>query len=213
VRAARAESGPDRKIDVEEMVHVRIAVVYESVFGNTHVVADAIAEGVREAQPGATVELIRVGEPDAHRVEEVDLLIVGGPTHVRGMTTHRSRSMALQSDEQHRLGDEEHPGHSIEPGAEGPGVRDWFHGLPHAATVRFAAAFDTRAESWLAGGAAHGIAHRLRRHGYQLIAEPEGFHVQGMEGPLRDGERDRARVWGAAVTRRAATEQTALHTG
>jgi hypothetical protein len=195
------------------MVRVRIAVVYESVFGNTHEVADAIAEGVREAQPDATVELIRVGEPDAHRVEHVDLLLVGGPTHMRGMSTHTSRSMALQSDEQHRLGDEEHHGHGIEPGAEGPGVRDWFHGLPHAPKDSFAAAFDTRGEGWVAGGAAHGIAHRLRRHGYHLIAEPEGFHIQDMEGPLRDGERDRAREWGAAVTRRAATEKTTLHTG
>jgi hypothetical protein len=200
-------------IDVEEMVHVRIAVVYESVFGNTHEVADAIAAGVRDAQPEAAVELIRVGAPDAHRVEEADLLIVGGPTHMRGMTTHMSRSMALQSDEQHRIGDEEHAGHGIEPGAEGPGVRDWFHGLARPPKGRFAAAFDTRGEGWVAGGAAHGIAARLRRHGYRLLAEAEGFRITGTEGPLADGERDRARLWAAAVTRRAATEKTALHTG
>jgi hypothetical protein len=200
---------PTGEIDDEEMVHVRIAVVYESVFGNTHVVADAIAEGVRDAQPEATVHLIRVGEPDAHRVEEADLLIVGRPTHMLGMTTRTSRSMALQSDEQHRLGDEEHPGHAIEPGAEGPGVRGWFHGLPHAAKGRFAAAFDTRGESRVAGGAAHGIAARLRRHGYRLIAQAEGFHITGTEGPLAAGELDRARRWAAELTRRAATELSA----
>jgi hypothetical protein len=41
---------------------------------------------------------------------------------------------------------------------------------------RQAAAFDTRLGSPLAGGAAHGIARRLRRHGYQLASDPEGTY-------------------------------------
>ena len=60
----------------------------------------------------------------------------------------------------------------------------------------------------LAGGAAHGIAHRLRRHGYDLVAEPEGFVIESAEGPLRTDEHDRARDWGAAIARRAAAYAT-----
>jgi hypothetical protein len=87
-----------------------------------------------------------------------------------------------------------------EPGAEGPGARDWFHDLPKTATHPHAAAFDTRAAAPMSGGAAHGIAHRLRAHGYDLVAEPTGFVIEGgADGPLRDGELDRARAWGTTL--------------
>ena len=43
---------------------MRVAVVYESLYGNTHDIAEAIAAGVTEAQPGAQVDLVRVGEAD-----------------------------------------------------------------------------------------------------------------------------------------------------
>jgi hypothetical protein len=94
----------------------------------------------------------------------------------------------------------------LEPGAEGPGIRDWFHGLPRADEPRRAAAFDTRIGARMAGGAARGIASRLRHHGYELIADPEGFLIQDNgEGPLQAGEEERARAWGAGLVRQAAT--------
>lgn len=37
-----------------------------------------------------------------------------------------------------------------------------------------------------------------------FAAKAEGFIVTGSEGPLRDGELDRARNWGAALARQAA---------
>jgi hypothetical protein len=54
----------------------------------------------------------------------------------------------------------------------------------------------------MVGAAAKGIAHRLERHGYELVAEPEGFLIVGDEGQLKDGERERARAWGADLVRR-----------
>ena len=53
----------------------------------------------------------------------------------------------------------------------------------------------------MAGGAARSVARQLHKHGYQLAAAPEGFIVTGAEGPLRDGEIERARHWGAALAR------------
>jgi hypothetical protein len=67
--------------------------------------------------------------------------------------------------------------------------------LPYVDEGR-AASFDTRFARPFAGGAAPRLARRLARLGYTLTGEPTGFIVTGMEGPLRPGERDRARDWG-----------------
>lgn len=54
---------------------MRAVVVYESMYGNTHVIADAIASGL-----GQTCEVIvaPVGEAAAAAVATADLLVVGG---------------------------------------------------------------------------------------------------------------------------------------
>jgi hypothetical protein len=178
---------------------MRVAIVYESLFGNTHEVAAAVAAGVTEAQPGAQVDLLRVGEATAEQAAAADLLIVGGPTHMRGMTTGLSRSLGVSSEAKKDADERQ----DLEPDAEGPGVRDWFHELPKTTDRRPAAAFDTRIPARLAGGAAPAIARRLRHHGYDVIADPEGFFIQhNGEGPLEDGETDRARAWAAGLVRR-----------
>ena len=179
---------------------MNVAVVYESLYGNTREVAEAIARGVADARPDVTVDVFRVGEADPQRLATADLLVVGGPTHMRGMTTGMSRHLGVSAEAKKDPAE----AHDLEPGAEGPGVRDWLHDLPRAGEGRIAAAFDTRIGARLAGGAASGIAHRLRRHGYSLVAEPEGFCIQDNgEGPLKDGELDRARSWGAELSRHA----------
>jgi hypothetical protein len=172
---------------------MRFVIVYESLFGNTHEIADAIGAGLREAHPDAWVDCLQVAEADPDVVQQADLLVVGGPTHMRGMTSGVSRKMGLQA------ADHEGAGHEPEPGAEGPGVRDWFDALPKPARSPKAAAFDTRAAARFAGGAANGIARRLRHHGYELVADPHGFVIEDTEGPLREGERDRAKAWGATL--------------
>ena len=180
---------------------MEIAVVFESMFGATHEVADAIAEGVAEARPDATVACLRVGDADRDRVARADVVIVGGPTHMRGMTSGMTRKMAVQMEEKREQEDGGHVGHGLEPGVEGQGLRDWFHSLPKAPKGRQAAAFDTRGEGAMMGGAARGIAHRLESHGYDLLAGPEGFVIEGDDQLLREGERARARAWAAGLVR------------
>ena len=180
-------------------------VVYESMFGMTHDVADAVAEGVATTLPGARVVCLRVGDATPARLGTPDLLIVGGPTHMRGMSSGMSRKIAVSMEEKAARGESEHQGHGLEPDVEGPGLRTWFHELPKAGEGQFAAAFDTRGDGGpVVGGAARGIQHRLQRHGYRIVGEPEGFVIEGDAGQLRAGERDRARTWAAAVTRHAA---------
>lgn len=182
-----------------------VAVVYESMFGMTHDVADAVAEGIAEARPDARVVCLRAGDAEQDRLGTPDLLIVGGPTHMRGMSSAMTRKMAASIEAKAERGEGEHQGHGPEPDIEGPGLRDWFHKLPKAAKGRPAAAFDTRGDYGpMVGGAARGIAHRLQRHGYHLLADPEGFIIEGDAGQLRSGERERARAWAADLTRRAA---------
>ncbi|HEX5512471.1 MAG TPA: flavodoxin domain-containing protein [Actinomycetales bacterium] len=191
------------------MAIVDVAVVYESMFGMTHDVAEAVAEGVAEAYPDARVMCLRVSEAATEKVGTPDLLIVGGPTHMRGMSSSMSRKMAVSIEEKAERGEGQHQGHGLEPDMPGEGLRDWFH---HLAKVKghAGAAFDTRGDYGpMVGGAAHGIARRLERHGYRLAAEPEGFIVEGDAGQLREGERERARAWAVQVTRDAAQARAA----
>ena len=93
-----------------------------------------------------------------------------------------------------------------EPTPGEPALRAWLANLPHTSGAR-AAAFDTRLGKapWLTGAASRGIAKRLRRHGYTVV-ETASFVVTGGEGPLVDGELERARRWGlelAAWARRS----------
>ncbi|WP_329321750.1 flavodoxin family protein [Streptomyces sp. NBC_01262] len=177
---------------------MRVVIVYESLFGNTREVAEAVRDGVRRARPDADVDCLRVSEAGPEQIGTADLLVVGGPTHMRGMTTRMSRKMGLKTEENERTEDPA-AGHEPDQGAEGPGIRDWFHDIPRDVHGAHAAAFDTRADFRLAGGAAPAIARRLRGHGYDVVTEPEGFIVEDSDGPLRQGEATRAAEWGAGM--------------
>jgi hypothetical protein len=168
-------------------------IVYESIYGNTRQVAEAIAEGLKRAGQ-AEIEVLSVDEAAARGQVEADLVVAGGPTHMHGMASSMSRKMAAQA-----AADD---GHVVEPGAaEGPGLRSWLRDQRGAGTP--AAAFDTRADAspLLTGMAARGIAKRLRRGGFETFTDPESFLVEDSEGPLAEGELDRARRWGELLAR------------
>lgn len=163
-------------------------VVYESVYGNTREVAEAIADGV------GAIAVLPVHEAEA-RQGTVDLLIVGGPTHAHRLATKRSRHVGAATAQ------EDAQGH-LEAGATAePGLRTWLHDLSPGA-AHHAATFDTRLDKspWITGAAARGIARRLRRLGIDVVAT-ESFLVEDAEGPLVAGELERARAWGAELVR------------
>ena len=81
---------------------IKITIVYESMFGNTHKVAQAISDGVREAHPDAHVECVAVGRASPELIKSTDLLIVGGPTHLRHMTTNFSRKRQISREKKAR---------------------------------------------------------------------------------------------------------------
>jgi hypothetical protein len=81
----------------------------------------------------------------------------------------------------------------------GPGLRRWLYELPPGGGTR-AAVFDTRLDGspHMTGSAARGIARRLRHAGYGVL-ETDSFLVEDSEGPLADGELERARAWAAGL--------------
>ena len=153
----------------------RAVVVYESMFGNTRLVAEAIGRGLA---PAAEVAVVPVNKARADVLEGADLVVVGGPTHIHGMSRARSRQMAAT------MARKPSNGLTLEPGAEGPGLREWIPALgrlPVAAATVAAAAFDTRAQNvpLFTGRASKGISKALHRRGLTIVAKPESFVVAG----------------------------------
>ena len=174
---------------------MRALVVYESMYGNTHVVAANIADGLRATHE---VTLVPVAAATADLVAQVDLLVVGAPTHMHRLSTASSRQLARKAAAKPVSG------LTLDPDAGGPAVRDWLNSLADRRQA-LAAAFDTRltGSPALTGRASRGIGRRLARHGYFLVMPAESFLVSRQDQVI-DGEPARARRWGAALGAAAA---------
>jgi len=141
---------------------MKALIVYDSQFGNTEVIARAVAG----AAPRGAARAVRAGEANVTDLEGVDVLAVGSPT----------------------LG-----------GRPTPAIKAFLDGLPAGSLAKVrVAAFDTRMTMVIAklfGWAADRIAAGLAAKGGIPAAKAAGFVVKGREGPLADGERERAAVW------------------
>lgn len=180
---------------------MRALVVYESMFGNTQRIAEAIAEGLRSSvsdEGEREVDVREVGslagkidDVDLLDLDLLDLLVVGGPIHAWGMTRESSRK-----DVRKQAG-------NTAIVSTGIGIREFLaniHDTDHGQRPA-AATFDTaiRTRWFPTGSSAKPAARRLAKHGYRLIAKPEHFYVGGKTGPLLEGELERARAWGAKL--------------
>lgn len=176
---------------------MRTLVIYESMYGNTHVIAEAIGRGLSEE--GSEVTVVPVEDATAARVADADLLVIGGPTHVHGMSRESTRRSAVEE-----AGLPESELH-LDPAAPGEGLREWFETLGKLQLA--GAAFDTRVHlsAALSGRASKGIAKRMRHHGVRQVAEPESFFVT-KDNRLEAAEEQRAETWGRQLARAAATD-------
>ena len=166
---------------------MRALVVYETIWGNTGELADAIADGLRGGAGVETVDLVEAADAPPAIDPEVDLLVVGGPTHAFSMTTGSTRDSARQQ------------GATRIPAR---GIREWLEQLASPASAIAVATFDTRTvKPRLPGSAAKKAIKHLVRRGMQPIAKPETFGVHGYSGPLADGEIARAERWGRELAR------------
>jgi flavorubredoxin len=135
---------------------------------------ETIARALGEALSASGWETEVIPAPDAGWPDcsDLDLVVFGGPTQRHGLSP--AMNALLSGD---------HVGRCC-------GVA--------------AAAFDTRYQMAriLSGSAAEGIAARLEALGCHLVANPESFYVAGREGPLLEGELERARAWAVDVAAR-----------
>ena len=154
---------------------MKALVIYDSVFGNTEKVAQAVGTALEDR---AEVSVLKVGDVSGKFWTGLDALIVGSPTRAFSAT---------------------------------PAAKQLLSGIPRQALrgVRVAA-FDTRVEVEKApailkvlvklfGYAAEPLAAKLRKKGGQEALPPAGFIVGGTEGPLQEGELERAAEWAKAI--------------
>jgi len=159
----------------------RALVVFESMFGNTQEIAEAVAEGLSSSLPTVILE---VGAAPAVLPDDVDLLLVGGPTHAFGLSRPGTRENARRQT----------GGRVV---SEGIGLREWLSALARTSGNVAVAAFDTKiAKPRVPGSAARAAEKRLRKLGFQVVGASESFYVTGTAGPLVEGETERARAWG-----------------
>jgi hypothetical protein len=162
-------------------------IVYESMFGNTQKVAEAVAEGL---STGMHVEVREVGAAPDSISDQVDLLVAGAPTHAFGLSRESTRRQAALQAESGLV-------------SAGRGVREWIAELTKFGKPAAGASFDTRMAkpSWLkiAPTAGPSIEKRLRKLGLRIAAPPESFVVGDTTGPLESGELERARQWGRSL--------------
>lgn len=177
---------------------MRCTVVFESMFGNTEHLAEAVAAGLRDG--GADAGVHRAGRVEEH-FADCDLLVLAAPTHALTLSTARTRGEAVTRGADARTA--------------ATGLREWLEawtgddgteggtdgGSATAPTHPAVAVFDTRARiarHW-PGSAARRTARMLERRGF-CVTHVTSFYVDDVTGPLLDGETERAREWGRMLT-------------
>jgi hypothetical protein len=163
---------------------MKALVVVESMYGNTAKVAEAIGR-----QMDAPV--IAADELTDGRLEGVDLLVVGAPTHAFGLPKASTRRQAMEAVKRPAAGTEVGLRERLEALHPHPGMR--------------AAAFSTRMDvRFLPKRSADRVIAKMLKHlGFDVVAK-EAFVVDGSEGPLHEGELERAMDWAAPVAAKAA---------
>lgn len=152
-------------------------VVVESCWGNTAAIAQAIAAGIGGA------EVVAAAEAPPSVGAEIDLVVVGAPTHMMGLPSPNSREQAIKQGGT----------------AVSTGVAEWLQAATISPATRIVT-FDTRVKSMFAGSAAKAAAKLARRR--QLNAEVgKGFIVTGSPAVLTDGALEEAHTWGQSLRR------------
>ena len=161
---------------------MKAVVVYESHWGNTAAVARAIASGI-----GPETPVLATDEATGSVLADADLIVAGAPVIAFRLATDSMRE---------RIAEDAQDAPS-NPDLAHPSMRDWLDRIP--ARKGLAAAFETRIH-WSPGGAIGSIERGFHKAGYRRVAKGRKFFVTGSYGPLRDGELEAARAWGAELT-------------
>ena len=155
---------------------MKVLTVYDSYFGNTEKIAHAIGNAL-DSQGDA--EVLRVSKVKLEQVTGLELLIVGSPT--RKFRPSAPITRLLKGIARKGL----------------VGVRVAAFDTRFSASDQESAFLRTLLSTF--GYAAKPIANRLTRLAGELIIPPEGFIVEDTEGPLKEGELERAADWARQI--------------
>jgi flavodoxin len=155
-----------------------VLIVYDSVFGNTEKVAQAMGQAL---EPLGEVQVLRVSEVQSGQLTGVNVLIVGSPTRAFSPTPASKKLLEGIPD----------------GGLEGVKVAAFDTRINVEEKGPAFLKFMVK----LFGYAAKPLAKRLQRKGGQLVIDPEGFYVEDTEGPLAERELDRAAAWAKRAMR------------
>jgi flavodoxin len=156
---------------------MKVMVVYDSVFGNTEKIAQAIGHALGSPED---VETVQVGNVKPEQLAGLTSLIVGSPT--RKFSPTAAITSFLKSI-----------------------PKDGLKGIKVAAfDTRFTVSAIEKVRILtffvkIFGYAAKPIADRLEKKGAELAVPPEGFYVSDTEGPLLEGELERAADWAKQI--------------
>jgi flavodoxin len=149
-------------------------VIYDSQFGNTEKIAQAIAEGISAS---SEILIRHIDELMDDDLTNIDLIIVGSPTQRFSPTPKISEFI------------KNIPGRSL----------DGVHVAAFDTRFTEEKIGEIKVLEFFVkifGYAAKPIARQLQKSGGLLITEPEGFYVADTEGPLLEAELMRATEWG-----------------
>ena len=162
---------------------MKVVVVYESHWGNTAAIAKAIAEGI-----GIEAVALSTSEASNAVIADADLIVAGAPVLGFSLPTEAMIKSLGQN-----LGKD-----VAAPDLSHPSMRAWLEALPPGNGR--SAVFETRI-SWSPGGSTKAILRELEKAGYRPVAEAHRFIVKDRYGPLKEGELDRAKLWGAELAK------------
>ncbi|HPR32526.1 MAG TPA: flavodoxin domain-containing protein [Prolixibacteraceae bacterium] len=155
---------------------MKTLIIYDSYFGNTEEIGQAIAKTL---QADYEVTALRAIDVTPEQFHDVKLLIMGSPT--RGFRPSENTLSLLKTR------------------------------MPQNLSGLAVAAFDTRIDLETikskafrfmvntGGYAATSLSKALTKRGATLLAPPEGFLVSGEQGPLKEGEIERASKWALSL--------------
>ncbi len=152
---------------------MRTLLIYDSVFGNTGKIAKSIETGIAQH---CDIVSCSIANATIEQLTNVDLLVIGSPT--RGFRPTEPMKAFLAKI------------------------------APELIANIHVATFDTRIDLKTiksgffrfvvnkGGYAADGMKKQFKKMGAKSIVAAEGFLVTGEEGPLKEGELERAENWG-----------------
>lgn len=157
-----------------------VLIVTESCFGNTLTVAQAIASGVASYVGRDHVTITRSCDAPRELPANINLLLVGAPTHDFSMPKEQTRQQATAQGA---------------TGSSAVGVREWIEHVAPRADVRVVT-FDTSLKKkFMPGSASKAATKALKKRGFKNVERGQSFYVIGTAGGLVGGEERRAFSW------------------